>query len=253
MSIRTMTAVWERSTLSGTELLLLLAVADHADDNGIAWPSVESLANKVRMSERACRYLLPKIAATGELVIERNAGPKGCNLFRVQVLQGCNSFRGAKTGKGGAKNGKGGAIAVAPESSTESSTESSIDKRARKAARFDPVDYLVSQGIDSQTVGDWLTLRKAKRAAVTKTAIAGIEREAVKAGLSLADALATCCERGWQGFRADWLADERRAAAPGYRSTAQLHADTIRAMTTLAPSRSAGAGRVIDAEVERLP
>jgi len=37
--------------------------------------------------------------------------------------------------------------------------------------------------------------------------MAGIEREAVKAGLSLEDALRTCCERSWRGFKADWLLD----------------------------------------------
>ena len=58
------------------------------------------------------------------------------------------------------------------------------------------------------TVGvwqDWLKLRKAKKAAVTQTALDGIQREADKAGVSLQTVLEMCCERGWTGFKAEWM------------------------------------------------
>jgi uncharacterized protein YdaU (DUF1376 family) len=58
------------------------------------------------------------------------------------------------------------------------------------------------------TVGvwqDWLKLRKSKKAAVTQTALDGIEREARKAGISLETALAISCARGWTGFKAEWM------------------------------------------------
>lgn len=71
-------------------------------------------------------------------------------------------------------------------------------------------------GVSLQTWEDFKTLRKAKRATVTETAISGIRREAEKAGVTLQTALETCCERGWQGFKAEWLAKEKAAdpAAP---------------------------------------
>ena len=52
---------------------------------------------------------------------------------------------------------------------------------------------------------DWLKLRKTKKAPVTQTAIDGIRREAEKAGVSLQAVLQTCCERGWTGFKAEWI------------------------------------------------
>jgi uncharacterized protein YdaU (DUF1376 family) len=55
---------------------------------------------------------------------------------------------------------------------------------------------------------DWLTLRKAKKAAVTQTALNGIIKEAGKAGISLQTALETCCARGWTGFKAEWLKEK---------------------------------------------
>lgn len=52
---------------------------------------------------------------------------------------------------------------------------------------------------------DFLTLRKTKKAPVTETALVKIRNEAVRAGVSLEDALRECCSRGWQGFKADWM------------------------------------------------
>jgi len=67
------------------------------------------------------------------------------------------------------------------------------------------------EGVTDAVWQDWKSLRKAKRAAVTQTAIDGIECEAKKAGVSLQVALETCCARGWTGFKADWLKDKAEA------------------------------------------
>ena len=60
-------------------------------------------------------------------------------------------------------------------------------------------------GVTDMVWQDWLKLRKTKKAAVTQTAVDGIEREARKAGVSLQTALETCCQRGWTGFKAEWM------------------------------------------------
>lgn len=58
---------------------------------------------------------------------------------------------------------------------------------------------------------DFLILRKAKKLPITQTALDGIKREAEKAGLSLNEVITICCERGWGGFKADWLKAEALA------------------------------------------
>lgn len=60
-------------------------------------------------------------------------------------------------------------------------------------------------GVSPQVWNDFLKARRALRAPVTATALKGIEREAVKAGLTLEAALQICCERSWRGFKAEWL------------------------------------------------
>jgi hypothetical protein len=79
------------------------------------------------------------------------------------------------------------------------------DSLQKKSPRFAPLSYLTDAGVDEHVAQDWITLRKQKKAAVTATAIKGVEREATKAGCSLQTALETCCQRGWAGFKADWL------------------------------------------------
>lgn len=83
-------------------------------------------------------------------------------------------------------------------SSSSSSSSSSINKNT----------VATPEGVTDSVWQDWLKLRKAKKAAVTQTAIDGIAREASKAGVSLQTALETCCARGWTGFKADWLKDK---------------------------------------------
>ena len=62
-------------------------------------------------------------------------------------------------------------------------------------------------GVSDSVWQDYLSVRKAKKAALTPTALKGIEREARKAGIPLEDALRICCERGWAGFKAEWIKD----------------------------------------------
>ena len=55
---------------------------------------------------------------------------------------------------------------------------------------------------------DWMIIRKEKGLPLTQTALDGIAREAVKAGLSLEMAIKKSCENSWAGFKASWLQSE---------------------------------------------
>lgn len=79
-----MSAVWEQSQHKGSELLLLLAIADFACDLGVAWPSITTLATKTRMSYRQTVRLLQAVAETGELWAVHRARQQS-NLYCVTV------------------------------------------------------------------------------------------------------------------------------------------------------------------------
>ena len=87
---------------------------------------------------------------------------------------------------------------------------------------MDALNLLADRGVEGDLARDYLAVRRDKRSAtLTKTALDGLEREANRAGLSLAQAVTLCCERGWVGFRAEWLHDRHtreRAAGNGHTS-----------------------------------
>lgn len=62
------------------------------------------------------------------------------------------------------------------------------------------------EGVPEQAWNDWMQVRKAKRAPLTATAWAAIEREAAKAKVTVAWAVAEMVARNWQSFRAEWIA-----------------------------------------------
>jgi hypothetical protein len=69
VSVRTMARVWAESSHSGSHLLMMLAIADFADDDGNAYPAVATLARKCRMKTRNANVLLAALRASGELQV----------------------------------------------------------------------------------------------------------------------------------------------------------------------------------------
>ncbi len=79
-----MAEVWAHSAQKGSSLLVLLAIADNASDEGVAWPSAETIAAKARMSKRQVLRIVHQIADDGELRIEtRRDGRSAKNVYTV--------------------------------------------------------------------------------------------------------------------------------------------------------------------------
>ena len=107
---------------------------------------------------------------------------------------------------------------TAQETDTEADTETKKEEKREKPAQ--------ALAIPPALLADFLVVRKAKRAGpLTATAIAGLQREADKAGISLESAVTACCEFGWQGFNAGWYADRapKPAAMTANRQTETAH------------------------------
>jgi hypothetical protein len=99
------------------------------------------------------------------------------------------------------------------EARIEGETRIESNKRARSTARTSKPSAAIAcpDDVDEQVFGDWLEVRKAKRAGpVTQTVLDSMRREADKAGINLQDAIVHCCLAGWQGFRADWYTSAKQ-------------------------------------------
>lgn len=87
-----MSWAWGRP-LGPAAKLVLMALADIADDQGICWPSVGHLATKCTISERTAQRLLAGLERLGLIEVEPRFRPDGSrtsNRFRLKLEGGDN-------------------------------------------------------------------------------------------------------------------------------------------------------------------
>lgn len=77
------------------------------------------------------------------------------------------------------------------------------------------------QAPDGVSDSVWTDYLKVRKAPMTETSLAGIKREAAKAGLTLEAVLRMCCERGWRGFKSEWLADNKQQPVGRHTDSAE--------------------------------
>lgn len=93
MSIKAMTFIWEHSEQNNTRLLMLLAIADHCNDEGFCWPGIESLGKKARLEAyNSALAMIRKLEEAGELASVSEPGklnyfylPKYCKYAGIDV------------------------------------------------------------------------------------------------------------------------------------------------------------------------
>lgn len=79
MSVRVMAQVWELP-ISSTEKLVLLALADCANDEGECWPSIATIGRKACIGERSVQRSIQSLKDAGHLTRNEVNG-KGCRYI----------------------------------------------------------------------------------------------------------------------------------------------------------------------------
>lgn len=97
----------------------------------------------------------------------------------------------------------------------------SIKELKNGSKSITPLKILLSLGVDEQAANDWLLVRKTKRAPFTETALNDLKTEAEKAGLTIAQAVAICAKKSWQGFNASWNWDDKPLGRGGVSSKSE--------------------------------
>lgn len=166
--------VFDRYPNGGGEMLLALALADHAHDDGThIFPSIARLAEKTRQSERSVQYQLRRMEQSGWLVLV-NAGIGGrrsgfgeggrTRQYRInpEWMKGAEiapfakgakqASEGCKTTQERVQNGVGkGATAIAPEPrATKSNQEQPSHRECGREA--DPL-ALTAEQVDRELAG----------------------------------------------------------------------------------------------------
>jgi len=85
MSVRVMSLVWDHSPYFGGTLLVLLALADWADDAGYCWPKIAAIARKARLTERQVHNILSQLTTDNMISVERGGGRGKSNRYRLDL------------------------------------------------------------------------------------------------------------------------------------------------------------------------
>lgn len=171
---------------------------------------IHSIARKVKSNPQTVRMLLDEFFDYNEedKHWHNKRADEEINKFKLMSLGGK---------KGAAKRWGGNSPPIAPLSPTHSppkhpliatkNQEPRTINQVKTNTTISPPD-----GVSVSLWKDFLILRRSKKLPVTETALKGIIRESKIAKLSVSEVLQICCERGWGGFKAEWLAKEAQKA-----------------------------------------
>lgn len=88
MSVKAQNWVWEYSRAEGTDLLVALAIADRANDEGEeAWPNMDTLCRKTRLSRSTVSRSVQNLEQLGELRVDRERGKRNAYVLTMPIYE----------------------------------------------------------------------------------------------------------------------------------------------------------------------
>lgn len=223
MSIQAITAAWAVDVTPPARKLVLLFMANvHNGSTGQLNPSVEAVARACGITACQARRHLHALIEAGYLQVVGNANggpPTATRNYRLNIETPCADAtpRMDATPSTDARDPSHPCTRPLAPMRVTPSTGASRTVKNRKEPEVNlntnraRADVLRPDGVTESVWDDFLAIRKAKRSPITETALRQLAIEADKAGLSLNDAMAMCCARGWQGFKAEWVRDRQQA------------------------------------------
>ena len=154
MSISIMTQVWKESPFEHSLLLVHLALADQANDEGYCWPAVKSIAKKCRLDERYTRKLLNQMVEQGFLEKGINEGKRGTNVY---LVRGTPVEKDPLVKKTGGENRQAVSQDPSPLSpkTAEPSVEPSVLKNSKARGTQEEIEEFCLQIGLQKTDGEW--------------------------------------------------------------------------------------------------
>jgi hypothetical protein len=114
--------VWSHFKGKGSALLLMLALADYADEEGRAWPGIDAIARKTRLSRRQIQRLERSLIEQGFLRVlsNRDGGAQNTKVLQLVITDVMHRGDADVTGDilaGVTNQANRGDIAVSPKPS----------------------------------------------------------------------------------------------------------------------------------------
>jgi uncharacterized protein YdaU (DUF1376 family) len=157
---------------------------------------VTAVARQIGMREYEAevKLVLEEFFELGEDGWINTRADKEINHFHSKIQQASRAGKASAERRSNARSAD-----VQPTNNQEPITNNHKPKKEKATVVATPV------GVSESVWLDFVALRKSKKAPLTNTALQGLMREAAKAKMTLEQVMSTCCERGWVGFKADWM------------------------------------------------
>jgi DNA-binding transcriptional regulator YhcF (GntR family) len=236
-----------KTSMPPVRKFVLVAMCDMANDaeQGLTYPSIATIARHCSVDRRTVERAIKELEVEGYVATDRRPGMKSRYRINLDMLNQARVDYMTERSENLRQKVAGDTESQATESRSTYGTESHLpttesrntygteshitrsnqkepesNQKRESAKRAAPISCPAD--VDQQVWGDWLALRKDKKAAVTASVLQSAEKEAVKAGMTLEAFLREWCFRGSQGLKAEWLKDKaiqvRRPAADDFGS-----------------------------------
>lgn len=205
MSMRLMVQAMNCEVGNPARKLVLLKLADNANDDGICFPSYQYIADKCEMTRRSAISHIEYLIKMGLVSKKERKNKDGSisNLYFLHLEQGGENFAlgGENISLGSENFALGGSENISPRTSHSLEPVNEPKKTTQKSES----EILLEQfGITGQLAKDFIAHRKAKKGVINQTQLNRLQKQADKAGISICEAVEICIERNWQGFNASW-------------------------------------------------
>ena len=205
MSMRLMVQAMNCKVGNPARKLVLLKLADNANDDGICFPSYQYIADKCEMTRRSAISHIEYLIKMGLVSKKERKNKDGSisNLYLLHLEQGSENFAlgGENISLGSENFALGGSENISPRTSHSLEPVNEPKKTTQKSES----EMLLEQfGITGQLAKDFIAHRKAKKGVINQTQLNRLQKQADKAGISICEAVEICIERNWQGFNASW-------------------------------------------------
>lgn len=205
MSMRLMVQAMNCKVGNPARKLVLLKLADNANDDGICFPSYQYIADKCEMTRRSAINHIEYLIKMGLVSKKERKNKDGSisNLYFLHLEQGSENFAlgGENISLGSENFALGGSENISPRTSHSLEPVNEPKKTTQKSES----EILLERfGITGQLAKDFIAHRKTKRGAISETQLSRLQKQADKAGISICEVVEICIERNWQGFNASW-------------------------------------------------
>ncbi|QBX35158.1 helix-turn-helix domain-containing protein [Paracoccus liaowanqingii] len=217
MSIRLMNKVFDSETLGPTERLIMLALADHADDSGRCYPSIHRLCKRTGLGERSVQSNIKKLSDRGYLKKILGAGRRNANVYVVYPNPAAD-----------APPQHMHPAADAPRTPQQMRANPAADAPKPSGTTIEPSDVIavttpagiLAEVASPEAARSFIAYRAHMKKPLTATAARRLASSLTRIsnqGGDPDDALGMAEERGWQSIKPHWyFKEQKNACNSGY-------------------------------------